>query len=205
MGLARARLAGCYQLRGRYVSSGRRPADAIVWDDFDRPDAGALGNAVSGQAWVALAGAPGVISGLARFTGAGGGVSGERGAHIDAGVADCEVSAIITVTVAGSRIRVRSSDLDNCILVEAETPAPVDIYRLQAGAFTNIGSWAGAISNGDLVMVRLMGSSIKLFVNGVERISATETFNQTVTKHGIGLWSGSPLTGRFDDFAVRRL
>ncbi|MEV6105717.1 hypothetical protein AB0M28_13515 [Streptomyces sp. NPDC051940] len=69
-----------------------------------------------------------------------------------------------------------------------------------SGGFTSIGSFAGGAVSGDVMKVQAVGSTIKGFVNGVERVSVTNT---TVTSGtSCGLRSDTPGTLRYDDFTA---
>jgi hypothetical protein len=72
-----------------------------------------------------------------------------------------------------------------------------------ANVTTVIGSAGKNNADGDMIRVRLNGSNIICFVNGVKCIDITETFNMTETKHG--LFISTDTVGAFDDFVVEEL
>lgn len=68
------------------------------------------------------------------------------------------------------------------------------------GNFTSIGSYAAAAANGDVARIQCVGSTIKGFVNGVERVSVTDT--QIPTGLYGGVRSSASSTARYDNFAA---
>ncbi|MFE6126792.1 hypothetical protein ACFQ6Q_00745 [Streptomyces sp. NPDC056437] len=75
-----------------------------------------------------------------------------------------------------------------------------NLFSVVGGSFTSIGSFAGAAVNGDVAKVQAVGSTIKGFVNGVQRVSVTDT--NVTTGTSVGLRAESVSTLRFDDFAA---
>jgi hypothetical protein len=72
------------------------------------------------------------------------------------------------------------------------------LFSNVGGTFTSIGSFAGAAVAGDVAKVQAVGSTIKGFVNGVQRVSVTDTAVATGTS--VGLRAESTNVLRFDDF-----
>lgn len=75
-----------------------------------------------------------------------------------------------------------------------------DLFSVVSGTFTVIGSYAAAAAPGDVAKVQAVGSAIKGFVNGVERVSVVNTAVATGTS--VGLRSTSASAIRFDDFSA---
>lgn len=75
-----------------------------------------------------------------------------------------------------------------------------NLFSVVGGSFTSIGSFAGAAVAGDVAKVQAVGSTIKGFVNGIQRVSVTDTNVATGTSVGIRAESVSAL--RFDDFTA---
>lgn len=73
-----------------------------------------------------------------------------------------------------------------------------NLFSVVGGSFTSIGSYAAAAVAGDVAKVQAVGSTIKGFVNGVQRVSVTDTNVATGTSVGIRAESTNAL--RFDDF-----
>jgi hypothetical protein len=74
------------------------------------------------------------------------------------------------------------------------------LFSNVGGSFTSIGSFAGAAVAGDVAKVQAVGSTIKGFVNGVARVTVTDTAVTTGTS--VGLRAESTNLLRFDDFSA---
>ena len=75
-----------------------------------------------------------------------------------------------------------------------------DLFAVVGGSFNIIGTYAVAAAPGDTAKVQAVGSTIKAYVNGTERVSVTNTDVPTGTSVGIRAESVSGL--RFDDFTA---
>jgi hypothetical protein len=75
-----------------------------------------------------------------------------------------------------------------------------DLFSVVGGSFTVIGTYTAAAAPGDVAKVQAVGSTIKGFVNGVERISVTNTAVTTGTS--VGIRSDSAGAIRYDDFSA---
>jgi len=73
-----------------------------------------------------------------------------------------------------------------------------DLFRVLGGSFTVIGTYAASAEPGDVAKVQAVGSTVKAFVNGVERVSVTDTDVPTGTT--VGIRSESTAVIRYDDF-----
>jgi hypothetical protein len=73
-----------------------------------------------------------------------------------------------------------------------------NLFSVVGGSFVSIGSYAAAAVAGDVAKIQAVGSTIKGFVNGVQRVSVTDTAVTTGTSVGIRADSTNAL--RFDDF-----
>lgn len=75
-----------------------------------------------------------------------------------------------------------------------------NLFSNVAGTFTSIGSYTAAPVNGDVARIQCVGTTIKAFINGIERISVTDA---TVTT---GLYTGvrstQSSTARYDNFTA---
>lgn len=74
------------------------------------------------------------------------------------------------------------------------------LFKVVSGAFTSIGTYAATAAAGDVAKVQAIGSTIKAFINGTERISVTDTAVTTGTNVGIRSEANTGL--RFDDFSA---
>lgn len=75
-----------------------------------------------------------------------------------------------------------------------------DLFSVVSNTFTVIGTFSGAASAGDIAKIQAVGSTIKGYVNGVERVSVVNTAVTTGTS--VGLRSGTTAGIRYDDFAA---
>lgn len=75
-----------------------------------------------------------------------------------------------------------------------------DLFSVIGGSFSVIGSYAAAAAPSDVARVQAVGSTIKASVNGIERVSVTDTGVATGTS--VGLRSESTSLIRFDDFTA---
>lgn len=64
---------------------------------------------------------------------------------------------------------------------------PTQLWIVQSGAFTLVGTYSTAFSAGDRMTVELNGSAITIFRNGVSVLTATNSTFSTATQHGIGV------------------
>jgi chitodextrinase len=170
-----------------------------VSDSFNRVDSStSLGVSDTGQTWTALTGTWGISSNQAYLAAGTGGI-----AVIDSGKSDATIqvkNAVITAT--NMRFVFRLTDSNNYYIVQTDTGNVYKLYKNVAGTFTSLGTSTGITpANGDVLKVVTNGSSITVYVNGSQIITATDTFNQTATKHGIAHNALNPIS-RWDDFSV---
>ena len=139
----------------------------------------------TGQSWTVLAGG-------FSLTGSGSiyGASSENTAIINSlsaadGTITWTVNAgtIATATVGGAFRLTNNSNL----IYWDDYSGQLRLFKKVAGAYISIASVGGVFTNNAEYIVKavLLGNSIKIYVNDVLRIDATETFNQTVG--GVGL------------------
>lgn len=181
-------------------ATGQPQFTTIVSDSFNRADnASSLGTAETGQAWVAVDGVFGIVSQKAKMTTLG---SIYPQAVVNAGVSNCTVSMDVTyVTNNGGGINFRVKDVLTFLhCVVNKTGLVVSKYDNYVS--TTLGSYAFVPTNVATyhISVELNGESIKAFLNGIERISITNTFNVNETKHGIRIPDGMAMT--FDNFTI---
>jgi hypothetical protein len=75
-----------------------------------------------------------------------------------------------------------------------------NLFTNISGTFTSIGSYAATLANGDIARIQCIGSTIKAFINGVERISVTNTAITTGSYTGVRSTQSS--TARYDNFTA---
>lgn len=190
------------QLLQTAANQGGGPAviTTYVSDAFNRADSAlTLGSADVGGAWTEAVGTWGISSNAAYQV-----VSvGQDLAYIDSGVANCTIRCTYSVAAQNSqRITARISDTSNYLILQTESNNAYKLYKFVAAAGTLLGNYNATPANGDALMMVLNGSNIDVYLNGVLRISASDSFNSTQTPHGIG--GANNATGaRWDDFSVK--
>jgi hypothetical protein len=78
-----------------------------------------------------------------------------------------------------------------------------DLFSVVSGSFVNIGTFAAAAVNGDVVKIQANGTTITAFINGTQRITATNSAVATGTNVGIRSQATSGL--RYDNFTAADL
>jgi hypothetical protein len=174
-----------------------------VHTTFSGPDRQtSLPPAETGQRWQVFSGAWGVLhhkgynsqNSSISTTGDGNDV-----AVIDAGVSDCNVKATLSGTSTNAAgLAFRAVDSQNFFFVRASTDS-IEVYRKKAGKYLRLTRIANGVADQDSLEVELRGNSITVKVNGVERASLVDSFNESATKHG--LYSYDPNVG-FVEFTV---
>jgi hypothetical protein len=169
-----------------------------ITDDFNRTDnTASLGVATTGQTWTAIVGTWGIIGNQAYCVSS----STDACAVVESGKADATIQAkFATITSTNMRLAFRVVDSNNLILVNTDATV-YTLYKRVAGAYTSLGTSSGVTpTNGDIIKVVTSGSSITVYVNSVQVITATCTDHQTATKHGLG--NNIETTARYDDFSI---
>ncbi len=106
-------------------------------------------------------------------------------------------------TLAGSAQRVvcRLTDANNWYALFSNGTS-IQLQKFVAGSLTSIGSaFSVTIASGDIIKVQAVGSTIKGYLNGVERCSATDTGLTTGKLVGIRSGSGGSTLLRWDDWS----
>lgn len=195
--------AALYQRRRRRAAGGAAaPAGVTITDSFNRADSTlTLGNADTGQAWVAVDGTWGIDANQAYLVADGPGT--RNVAVIDCGAADGSVQVKGSVlTVAGLNVDVRVTDAANYVFLTYTGGTTVTLNKFVAGATTAIASnSAVTVATGDVFRVEMSGANYTVKQNGVTIITGTDATFQTVTKHGIGQGVAPTANIRFDDFS----
>lgn len=75
-----------------------------------------------------------------------------------------------------------------------------DLFSVVSNTFTAIGTFAGAANAGDVAKIQAVGSTIKGFVNGVERVSVVNT--AVTSGASVGIRTATPSGIRYDDFTA---
>ena len=169
---------------------------ATFTDDFNRANTSDLG-----ANWVEVSGDWSIVSNQLS-PGAAGGTIILRAASAMAS-SDHYAQATIAATTAASHgiwCRGNSSGGLSSGYLWRNDGSSWDLFSVIGGSFTVIGSYAAAAAPGDIAKVQAVGSTIKAFVNGIERVSVTDTGVTTGTS--VGFRSESAAAIRFDDFTA---
>jgi hypothetical protein len=189
-------LAGLALFRVGVQEAPPPPAESEIYDSFDRPDSPTLGVADSGHPWQVLYGTAGISGGRAFSPS---GTWGSR-AVVESYRSDGRVEARMSEHAGGNfGLQIRADAAGNGLAVVPDVSNGIlNVYRIQQGA-TSLLAWtyAQGLANGALIAAEFSGETIRVFVNGVLRMTTASTFGQTATKHG--LWLGSS-NARADDF-----
>jgi hypothetical protein len=174
-----------------------------ITDSFNRADStSGLGNTETGQAWQTVAGTGstttwGIVSGQAYN------IAGQDSFQVvDSGVSDCTVQVKVTdnTNKQYSRLIFRFVDNANYYMLQSNS-TNYQLYKKVTGTFTALKTIAVTPAIGDVLKVVLSGSTITPYINGVAQAAATDAFNSTATKHGIGV-TNSTTNAKFDDFSI---
>ncbi len=186
---------------------------AVVTDTFTRADnALTLGSAESGQAWTAVAGTWGISSNKAYCVGD----MDTETAVLESGIADGIVDCTVSGTLASGtdfripHVLVRYLDANNFLRVFYGA-GNVKLQKSDGGVTSDLAVTALAALDGTdyAIRIAMVGNSVKVYVDGTERISYTlaggDTKYNAYTKVGMRLRkSGSPATAaRWDNLAVQ--
>ncbi len=163
-------------------------------DNFNHTDGFLNGVTPSdgGSAWVAQHGSPAIFSNQAY--GAGG---GQTLTTLDSGTADVEVQ--VTVAVVGDAFGVIARLTDDQNYIRWCTfGGSYNLGKYVANSFTSI--YTGPTpANGDVLKMQLIGSTVKVYLNGVQQ-GADQTITDFTSNTLHGIIAGDN-TGRLDDYS----
>lgn len=166
-------------------------------DDFTRTNnPTALGTpSDAGTPWVAQLGVWGINSNRGLCTTA----PGNSVATLDAADADVQVDAVIDTVGSTPGITFRLADNANywAFILSGPTLA---LYKVVASTPILLDSSAGTLAPGDTLTAILSGTSIICQVNGTTKATATDSFAQTATLHG--LFSYNDTTSDYSAFTI---
>ena len=188
------------RVRPQTPSGGDGP---LVHATFSGPeDQPALPRTDTGQNWQVFSGAWGVLHHRAynaRNSALSKSGDGNDVAVVNAGVADCNVRATLSGTVANpTGLAFRASDAQNFFFVRAGTDS-IEVFRKTAGNYIRLAKVSSGVADGDTLEVELRGNSIVIRVNGAERVSLIDSFNQRATRHGLYSYDANV---SFSEFAI---
>lgn len=167
---------------------------AAFTDDFNRADSTNLG-----ANWVEVSGDWSIVSNQLSSGSAGGTIILRAAGAMATNDHYAQVT-IAATTAASHGVWCRGNSNISQGYLWRNDGTSWNLFSVVGGSFTSIGSFAGAAANGDVAKVQAVGSTIKGFVNGVQRVSVTDTNVPTGTS--VGLRSESTSALRFDDFSA---
>lgn len=167
---------------------------ATFTDDFNRANSSDLG-----PNWVEVSGDWAIDSNRLSPGNTGGTIILRAAGAMDS--ADHSAQFTIAATVSASQgIWCRGNSNITSGYLWRNSGSSWDLFAVVGGSFNIIGTYAVAAAPGDTAKVQAVGSTIKAFVNGVERVSVANTDVTTGVNVGIRAESVSGL--RFDDFTA---
>ena len=167
---------------------------ASFTDDFNRPDSTNLG-----PGWVQVSGFWAIASNQLSPGSDGGTIILRAAGPMDSSDHSAQVT-IAATTAASHGVWCRGNSNISSGYLWRNDGSEWTLFSVVSGTFNVIGSYAAAAAPGDVAKVQAVGSTIKGYVNGVQRVSVTDTAVATGTS--VGLRSTSSAAIRFDDFAA---
>jgi hypothetical protein len=169
----------------------------IVQDSFNRANSTtSMGVADTGQTWEEIVGNWGINSNQAYFTGG----TTNNIAGIESGVSDCRISVNIATLSGEPGLTFRIQDTTNWFRL-IYSGGRFYLQRAVNGIRNEVSNVPATVTNGSLLVVELQGNSIRVFLNGTQIISVTNTSFATATKHGLHMGANNA-TARYDDFLI---
>lgn len=170
-------------------------------DNFNRADNSAsLGTpSDGGGAWTAGTGTWGVNSNQGYCSTS----TALAVATLEASVSNVEVQGTASVINSDIGVVARFANTSNYLMADFLGATSTRLFKNVAGSFTSLGS-GSAGSNGDVIVLRCdSGNNLTVKVNGVSRITATDSAGSTNTKHGIRTHNDT--VARIDDFSITEI
>jgi hypothetical protein len=167
---------------------------ASISDDFNRANSTDLG-----AGWVEVSGDWSIVSNQLS-PGAAGGTIILRAATAMASNDHYAQVTIAATTAASQGVWCRGNSNISQGYLWRNNGSSWDLFSVVGGSFTVIATYAVAAVAGDVAKVQAVGSTIKGYVNGVERASVVNTAVATGTS--VGIRSDSAGAIRYDDFSA---
>ena len=137
-------------------------------DTFNRADGGL------GGAWTAVSGTFQIVSQHVEPAATGTFTTARLTTWSGGGDQWAEVAVTVTGANSGGGPVVRVGNGGaNLYLVDYNGRADHRLYRVLGGVFADLGGWATPASPGDVVRLEAIGSTIRVLVNGVQKLSVT--------------------------------
>lgn len=168
-------------------------------DNFNRADTtNAIGTpSDGGSAWVQSAGTWGISTNTGYESG---GLSQQNIAVLESSLSDVDVQVTVSTLGSDNGLVARFLDTAHYLLFIYTAGTGYRMFK-DVGGFTQLGSTAsGTGANGDVYKFSVNGSSLTGYVNGVSKITATDSAGSTNTQHGLRAFADSVV--RFDNFSA---
>lgn len=162
-------------------------------DNFGRPDGS------PGAGWVLVSGPWTIIAQQLSAGTAGGTVVIRAATAMDTSDHSAQVT-IAATTSASQGVWCRGDSTLSQGYLWRNNGSVWALFSVVAGVFTSIGTYSAAAVAGDVAKIQAVGSTIKGYVGGVERVSVVNTAVTTGTSTGLRSDSTSAL--RYDDFTA---
>ncbi|MES9522462.1 hypothetical protein [Streptomyces capoamus] len=163
-------------------------------DDFNRADSTDLG-----ASWVEVSGDWSIVS-QQLSPGAAGGTIILRAATAMASNDNFAQVTIAATTTASQGVWCRGNSNISQGYLWRNNGTSWDLFSVVGGSFTNLGTYAAAAAPGDVAKVQAVGTTITGYVNGVSRVSVTNSAVTTGTS--VGIRSDSTSGVRYDNFSA---
>ena len=174
---------------GKEPDLGRLPHKTTLSDDFTRADADAMGSSSEGWSWTEVLSDIDIVSNAAK-NGASAAASARAESDLSSANHYCQATCtIVTSTNAYVRVAVRFAAAADTMYVGGHRDNATDEYEISkvvAGAVTQLFVAGTGTGDGPFVdKLTASGSALTLDVDGVQKISNTDTSITTGTRCGI--------------------
>ncbi|MEU8525268.1 hypothetical protein AB0C77_06645 [Streptomyces sp. NPDC048629] len=163
-------------------------------DDFNRADSTNLG-----AGWVEVSGDWSIVSNQLSPGSDGGTIILRAAGAMDSSDHSAQVT-IAATTAASHGVWCRGNSGFSSGYLWRNDGSEWTLFSVASSTFTAIGSYTAAAAPGDIAKLQTVGSTIKGYVNGVQRVSVTDTAVPTGTSVGLRTISSGAI--RFDDFTA---
>lgn len=175
----------------------------IITDNFNRADQNPPGNSSEGWSWNVLVGTQ--LQVLSNQLGVS--TTAEDVGRAESNLASdnhyVQATIIGTPSNWGILARFSSAVADTYYLGQATNTTTLELYKRVTGTFTQIGS-AGSltIASGDVIKLECNGTAIKVYQNGVQRISVSDSAISGNVRTGVRFGDNAQT---LDDFSAADL
>lgn len=166
-------------------------------DNFNRAN-GSIGTpSDGGSAWSVLSGVW-EISANNAFSNS---IAAHTVASLEASTSDADVQATVVIKQNGCGLAARIADNSNYLRMYVQgADSTMHLYKVVAGVHTLLTEdLAVTYAAGDVIKISCNGTSVKCYLNGVEKLSVTESAGLTNTQHGLYANTSAPT---YDDFSI---